>query len=52
MKREAEDYLLTDEEVSSLNPVILRPGLVWHQGERQWSLPLKFATDFGFGIGE
>jgi hypothetical protein len=34
MKREAEDYLLTDEEAAGLNPVILRPGLVWHQGER------------------
>ena len=47
MKREAEDYLLRAENIK---PVILRPGLVWHQNQRQWSFPLKVATDLGYLI--
>ena len=53
MKRQAEDYLIYDEDCEQkLNPVILRPGLVWHQNERQWSLPLKLATDFGYFLNK
>ena len=48
MKREAEMFLLTDPECTkALRPIILRPGLVWHPSERQYSVPLKFATDIG-----
>ena len=45
MKGEAEAYLLKDENIK---PVILRPGLVWHQNQRQWSFPLKVVTDLGY----
>ena len=48
MKLEAEDYLISEEK---LNAVILRPGLVWHPREREWSLPFKIATDFGYHLG-
>ena len=49
MKREAENYLLEDDEcVKNINPIILRPGLVWHPSERGWSIPFMVATDIGF----
>ena len=49
MKRQAENFLLTDEACQkNLNPVILRPGLIWHPKERQWLLPVKAITDVGF----
>ena len=49
MKKEAEEYLIAEEKI---NPIILRPGLVWHLGEREWSLPFKIATDFGYHLGK
>ena len=41
--------MLTDETChKNLQPIILRPGLIWHPRERQWVLPLKALTDFGY----
>jgi nucleoside-diphosphate-sugar epimerase len=50
MKQEAEDFLLKEENKEKMNVVILRPGLVWHGSQRQWSFPLKLATDIGYTI--
>jgi len=53
MKREAEMFLLTDPDcIRSLNPIILRPGLVWHPSERQYSLGLKVLNDIGFTLNK
>jgi len=30
--------------------VILRPGFVWSDNERNWSVPVKAANDFGYEI--
>jgi hypothetical protein len=45
-KLQAEDFLL--HNCPNLTPIILKPGLVWHESERSWSLPLKFANDIGY----
>lgn len=45
MKREAEAFLI--EECESLSPTILRPGLVYHDHERPWSVPLGIASNLG-----
>ena len=51
MKREAEMFLLTDPDcLRALSPIILRPGLVWHSSEREYSLPLKLVNDIGFAM--
>jgi hypothetical protein len=53
MKQEAEIFLQTDPDcVGSLRPIILRPGLVWHEKERGFSVPLKVATDIGYWLNE
>jgi hypothetical protein len=36
----------------SLQPVILRPGLVWNLNERKYTIPLKVATDIGYYFNE
>ena len=38
LKREAEDFLIS--ECPALHTSIIRPGLVYHDSERPWSLPL------------
>ena len=43
MKREAETFLL--EECGQLSSTILRPGLVYHDHERPWSVPLGIASN-------
>jgi hypothetical protein len=35
-----------------LIPVILKPGLVWHEQERAWSVPFKIASDFGYQLNK
>jgi len=50
MKEQAESFLLNS--CPDLTPVILKPGLVWHENERAWSLPFKFATDFGYQVNK
>ena len=49
-KREAEDFLLNN--CPHLEPVILRPGLVWHPQERQWAVPLGLAADLGHKVNQ
>ena len=34
-----------------LRPVILRPGLVWHSGERGVSVPIRLVNDVGCWVG-
>ena len=48
MKREAETFLL--EECESISPTILRPGLVYHDQERPWSVPLGIASNLSSTI--
>jgi len=48
MKLEAEDYLMSN--CPNLNVVILRPGFVWHEQERPWSVPIKAMSDIGFRL--
>lgn len=43
MKREAETFIL--EECESISPTILRPGLVYHERDRPWSVPLGIASN-------
>lgn len=50
MKEEAESFL--QHNCPELKPIILKPGLVWHEKERSWSVPLKFATDFGYNLNK
>ena len=50
MKEQAEQILLNN--CQELIPVILKPGLVWHENERSWSVPLKFASDFGYELNK
>ena len=50
MKEQAETFLLNN--CPEIIPVILKPGLVWHEGERGWSLPLKIATDIGYKLNK
>ena len=50
MKEEAESFL--QHNCPDLYPIILKPGLVWHEQERAWTLPLKFATDFGYALNK
>ena len=53
MKREAEDFLLTDADCQEhIKPIILRPGLVWHPSERSYTVPLKVATDIGYAFNK
>ena len=35
-----------------LIPVILKPGLVWSENERAWTVPIKLATDFGYALNK
>ena len=46
MKEQAEAFLINN--CPNISPVILKPGLVWHENERSWSVPLKIETDIGF----
>lgn len=48
MKEQAEGFLL--HNCPNLTPVILKPGLVWHESERSWSIPFKLASDFGWHL--
>lgn len=43
MKREAEQYLI--KNCDSLFAAILRPGLVYHDTERPWSVPLGLLSN-------
>ena len=49
MKREAEDYLISDE-IANLYSVILRPGLVYHDVERPWSVPFGKLSSVGSSL--
>jgi hypothetical protein len=46
MKEQAESFLINN--CPDILPVILKPGLVWHEGERAWTVPFKLASDFGY----
>lgn len=46
MKKQAESFLL--HHCPNIEPIILRPSLVWHKNERNWSVPLAIATDLGY----
>lgn len=48
MKEQAESFLL--HNCPNLTPVILKPGLVWHESERSWSVPAKLLSDFGYHL--
>ena len=48
MKREAEQFLI--EECDSLYSAIIRPGLVYHQSERPWSVPLGLFSNFSHSV--
>jgi len=50
MKEQAESFLLNN--CPELIPIILKPGLVWHEGERNWSVPFKVATDIGYHLNK
>ena len=50
MKEQAELFLLSS--CPELIPVILKPGLVWHEQERSWSVPFKIASDIGYEINK
>ena len=43
MKWEAEKFMI--DECDALYKAILRPGLVYHQGERPWSMPLGLLSN-------
>ena len=45
MKLEAEEFLIN--QCSSMYSAILRPGLVYHEQERPWSIPLGVASNLG-----
>ena len=32
--------------------MILKPGLVWHEQERTWSVPFKIASDIGYELNK
>ena len=48
MKEQAESFLINN--CPNITPVILKPGLVWHESERSWSVPAKLVSDFGYHI--
>ena len=48
MKREAEDYLLS--KCDSLSASIVRPGLVYHERERPWSMPLGLISNLSHAL--
>jgi len=48
MKREAEIYLM--EECESLFAAIVRPGLVYHETERPWSMPLGLFSNLSYAL--
>ena len=48
MKREAEQYLMRD--CDSLFAAILRPGLVYHDTERPWSMPLGLISNLSHSV--
>ncbi|CDW88623.1 UNKNOWN [Stylonychia lemnae] len=48
MKEQAESFLLNN--CPEIIPVILRPGFVWSENERSWSVPVKVANDFGYEL--
>ena len=50
MKEQAEAFLLNN--CPELIPVILKPGLVWHENERAWTVPFKLASDFGYALNK
>jgi hypothetical protein len=50
MKEQAEAFLLTS--CPELTPVILKPGLVWSETERAWTIPFKLASDFGYQLNK
>jgi hypothetical protein len=53
MKEEAERFLLIDDVCSQrLNPVILKPGLIYNSHKRGWLFPVKVATDMGYTLNK
>ena len=48
MKREAETFLIN--QCDSVSPIIIRPGLVYHDMERPWSVPMGIAANIGSTI--
>mmetsp|Transcript_33426 Transcript_33426/g.51310 ORF Transcript_33426/g.51310 Transcript_33426/m.51310 type:complete len:250 (+) Transcript_33426:14-763(+) len=52
-KKEAEEFLLEDQAIiENLARVILRPGMIWHNKQRQWAMPLKVANDIGYKLNK
>ena len=49
-KEEAESFLI--QNCPNIYPVILKPGLVWHEKERPITMPLKVAVDLGNFVGK
>jgi len=45
MKLEAEQFL--KEECESLDVVVLRPGLVYSQSQRSWTVPMGILSSLG-----
>lgn len=50
MKRQAESFLMFN--CPNTIPIILRPSFVWHEKERNWTVPLAYATNFGNSVRE
>ena len=48
MKLEAEDFLINN--CDSIFSSIIRPGLVYHDKERPWSLPLGLLSNLGHTV--
>ena len=51
-KKEAEEFLLTDEKAAQMTNIILRPGMVTHPEKRAWAYPLSVANDIGFNLSK
>ena len=49
-KIEAENYL--KNECPNLVPYIIRPGFIWNQEHRGWSIPLKYVCDLLYCYNE
>ena len=49
-KMEAEQYII--DECPNLKPVFLRPGFIWDSKYRWWSVPLHYAVDLAWYVGD
>ena len=49
-KIEAENFILN--ECPHLNRTIIRPGFIWNQEHRSWSVPLSYSVDFLYRLNQ